>query len=122
MSVINTMSMAVMERTREVGTMRALGLKQYGVTFLFTTEGMLLGLLGSLAGAAIFFTVYAVIAATNPTYLPPSSSSPVPLRVDLVWPALTRNMLFMLVLSMTAAFVPARRSSRMSIVDALGHI
>jgi len=122
MSVINTMSMAVMERTREVGTMRALGLKRYGVTFLFTTEGMLLGLLGSLAGAAIFFTVYGLIAATNPTYVPPSSSSPVPLRVDLVWPALTRNMLFMLALSMTAAFVPARRSSRMSIVDALGHI
>jgi putative ABC transport system permease protein len=122
MSVINTMSMAVMERTREVGTMRALGLKRYGVTFLFTTEGMLLGLLGSLAGAAIFFTVYGLIATTNPTYVPPSSSSPVPLRVDLVWPALTRNMLFMLALSMTAAFVPARRSSRMSIVDALGHI
>jgi putative ABC transport system permease protein len=122
MSVINTMSMAVMERTREVGTMRALGLKQYGVTFLFTTEGMLLGLLGSLAGAAIFFTVYGLIAATNPTYVPPSSSSPVPLRVDLVWSALIKNMLFMLVLSMTAAFVPARRSSRMSIVDALGHI
>lgn len=122
MSVINTMSMAVMERTREIGTMRALGLKQYGVKFLFTTEGMLLGLLGSLIGAAIFFSVYFAIAFTNPTYLPPSSSSPVPLRVDLVWPAMTRNMVFMLALSMMAAFVPARRSSRMSIVDALGHI
>jgi len=122
MSVINTMSMAVMERTREIGTMRALGLKQYGVKFLFTTEGMLLGLLGSLVGAAIFFGVYFVIALTNPTYVPPSSSSPVPLRVDLVWQTLAENMMFMLVLSMAAAFVPARRSSRMSIVDALGHI
>lgn len=122
MSVINTMSMSVIERTREVGTMRALGLKRYGVTFLFTTEGMLLGLIGSLAGAAIFFIVYALIITTNPTYLPPSSSSPVPLRIDLVWPALTRNMLLMLVISMAAAFAPARRSSGMSIVDALGHI
>jgi putative ABC transport system permease protein len=122
MSVINTMSMAVMERTREIGTMRALGLKQYGVKFLFTTEGMLLGLLGSLLGAAIFFSVYVVIATTNPTYVPPASSNPVPLRVDLVWPALARNMVFMLMLSMIAAFVPARRSSRMSIVDALGPI
>lgn len=122
MSVINTMSMAVMERTREIGTMRALGLKRYGVTFLFTTEGMLLGLLGSLLGALIFFAVYFLIMATNPMYVPPSSSTAVPLRVDLVWPALAENMIFMLVLSMAAAFVPARRSSRMTIVDALGHV
>ncbi len=122
MSVINTMSMSVMERTREVGTMRALGLKRQGIKTLFTTEGMLLGLLGSLIGAALFFGVYAVITAATPTYLPPSSSSPVPLRVDIVWPALARYLLFMLALSMAAAFVPARRSSRISIVDALGHI
>ena len=122
MSVINTMSMTVMERTREIGTMRSLGLKRYGVTFLFTTEGMLLGLLGSLIGAAIFFGVYALIAVTNPTYVPPSSSGPVPLRVDLVWSAFGRNMAAMLALSMLAAFVPARRSARMSIVDALGHV
>jgi putative ABC transport system permease protein len=122
MSVINTMSMTVMERTREIGTLRALGFKQYGVKFLFSTEGMLLGLLGSLLGSLLFFGVYFIITMTHPTYVPPASSNPVPLRVDLVWPALTRNVVFMLVLSMIAAFVPARRSAKMSIVDALGHV
>lgn len=122
MSVVNTMSMSVMERTREIGTLRALGFKQYGVKLLFSTEGMLLGFLGSLVGAMIFFGVYFVIEATDPTYMPPSSSNAIPLRVDLVWPSLARNMLFMLVLSTFAALVPARRSARMTIVDALGHI
>lgn len=122
MSVINTMSMTVMERTREIGTLRALGFKQYGVKFLFSIEGMLLGLLGSLFGSLIFFGVYFIIMMTHPTYVPPASSNPVPLRVDLVWPALTRNVIFMLALSMIAAFVPARRSAKMSIVDALGHV
>ncbi len=122
MSVVNTMSMAVMERTREAGTMRALGLKQRGIKALFTTEGMLLGLLGGLIGLALFFTVYFVITASGLTYMPPSSSSPVPLRVDIVWPAMGKYLLFMTSLSMTAAFLPARKSSGMSIVDALGHI
>ncbi len=122
MSIINTMSMSVMERTREIGTMRALGLKRYGVKFLFATEGVLLGLLGSIAGGLIFFAVYSIIIATHPTYIPPASSNPVPLRVDLVWPALAMSVVFMAMLSFAAAFVPARRSARMTIVDALGHI
>jgi putative ABC transport system permease protein len=122
MSVVNTMSVSVMERTREIGTMRALGLKRRGVKSLFATEGLLLGVLGCSAGSVIFFAVYSIISLTHPTYVPPASSSPVPLHVDLMWPALLRSMLFMASLSMVAAYVPARRSARMSIVDALGHI
>jgi putative ABC transport system permease protein len=122
MSVVNTMSMSVMERTREIGTLRALGLKRLGVKALFATEGALLGFLGSAIGFIIFFTVYALITAAHPTYVPPGSSNPVPLRVDLVWPALARSVLFLAVLALIAAYVPARRSARMAIVDALGHI
>ncbi len=122
MSVINTMSMSVMERTREIGTMRALGLKRYGVKFLFAVEGVLLGILGSAAGGLIFFTIYTIIAATHPSYVPPASSNPVPLRVDLVWVALIRSVFFMALLSFIAAYIPARRSAKMTIVDALGHV
>jgi putative ABC transport system permease protein len=122
MSVVNTMSMSVMERTREIGTMRALGLKRRGVKLLFATEGLLLGVLGCAAGSVIFFAVYTIISLTHPTYVPPASSNPVPLHVDLMWTALLLSMVFMASLSMIAAFVPARRSARMSIVDALGHI
>lgn len=122
MSVVNTMSMSVMERTREIGTMRALGFKRYGVKFLFATEGALLGILGSAVGAVLFFSVYSILVFTHPTYIPPSSSTPVPLRVDLVWPLIVRSVFFMAILSIIAAFVPARRSARMTIVDALGHI
>jgi putative ABC transport system permease protein len=122
MSVVNTMSMSVMERTREIGTMRALGLKRRGVKLLFATEGLLLGGLGCAAGSVIFFAVYTIISLTHPTYVPPASSNPVPLHVDLMWTALLLSMVFMASLSMIAAFVPARRSARMSIVDALGHI
>lgn len=122
MSVINTMGVSVLERTREIGTMRALGLKQSGVKFLFASEGMLLGVLGSVLGGLIFFAVYFIIIIIDPMYLPPSTSNPIPLHVDVVWSALIWSIFFMEFLSFSAAFVPARRSAKMTIVDSLGHI
>lgn len=84
MSTVNTMGMAVLERTREIGTLRALGLKRRGISMLFAMEGGLLGLLGSLAGAALHTSMWAVIRAVGPTYTPPGVSTPVPLTVTLV--------------------------------------
>ena len=53
MSTVNTMGMAVLERTREIGTLRALGLKRRGVSLLFALEGGMLGLLGSFMGVVL---------------------------------------------------------------------
>ena len=49
--VLNTALMSVFERTREIGTMRALGTRRARVAGLFLNEGLLLGLAGALGGA-----------------------------------------------------------------------
>ncbi len=51
--VINTMLMIVQERTREIGTMAALGLERKGILQLFLLEGGIMGIIGSLAGALL---------------------------------------------------------------------
>lgn len=122
MSTVNTMGMAVLERTREIGTLRALGLKRRGVSMLFALEGGLLGLLGSFLGVVLHVAVWAVIKAAAPTYTPPGISTPVPLRVDLIPWGLLVLVFCLILLSLAAAIIPARRAARQNIVDALGHV
>src|SRR5512136_2794910 len=52
-TVVNTMSMSVMERTHEIGTLRAMGVKRKGIAIQFMIEGILLGMIGATAGILI---------------------------------------------------------------------
>ncbi len=122
MSTVNTMGMAVLERTREIGTLRALGLKRRGVSLLFAMEGGVLGFFGSFIGVVLHVSVWGMIRASSPTYTPPGISTPVPLVVDLVPRALFVLMLFLVFLSLIAAIVPARRAAKQNVVNALGHV
>jgi putative ABC transport system permease protein len=122
MSTVNTMSMSVVERTREIGTLRVLGVKRRGIGQLFALEGAMLGVFGSLCGAVLNIVVWAVIQIASPTYIPPGLSSPVPLVVSLLPGAMVRLTFFLTLLSMIAAVLPARRAARMEIADALGHV
>jgi putative ABC transport system permease protein len=122
MSTVNTMGMAVLERTREIGTLRALGLKRRGVSLLFALEGGVLGLFGSLIGVLLHIVGWAIIRAYPPTYTPPGISTPVPLIVDLVPGLLLVLMLCLILLSLFAAIIPARRAAGQNVVEALGHV
>jgi len=122
MSTVNTMGMAVLERTREIGTLRALGLKRRGISMLFAMEGGLLGLLGSLIGAVLHTCVWAIIRSIGPTYTPPGVSTPVPLTVSLVPQTLVLLAICLIILSLIAAIMPAKRAARQNIVNALGHV
>lgn len=122
MSVANSMGMTVIERTREIGTLRAIGLKRSGVVRLFTTESMLLTLLGCLLGLLITLAVRWGINLANISYVPPNSVSPVPLLVDLDGGRVAFTFVLMGIVGTLAAYMPARRAARKEIIEALGHV
>jgi len=122
MSIINTMSMSVLERTREIGTLRALGLKRRGVCWLFAVEGTLLGSVGSAAGVLMTVAVWGVIYFVQPSYTPPGGSSPVPLTVNLLPSTMCLMFGFLSVLSLLSAVLPAVQAAKSNVVDALGHV
>lgn len=122
MSVANSMGMTVVERTREIGTLRAIGLKRRGVVRLFTTESMLLTLIGCGVGLLVTVGVRWGINAANVSYVPPNSVSPVPLLIDLDSGRILFTFVLMSVVGTLAALLPARRAAKMDIIDALGHV
>ncbi|NIM93947.1 MAG: FtsX-like permease family protein [Anaerolineales bacterium] len=121
-SVINTMSMAVLERTREIGTLRALGLKRKGVILLFTIESSLLGLCGTIGGLLLTVLGWWLVNLFKPTWIPPGIAARVPIIIQFVPDSMVFSFLFLLVLCLIASLIPARRAARQNVVDALGHV
>lgn len=122
MSVLNTIGMAVVERTTEIGTLRALGLKRPGVIRLFGIESALLGIIGAVLGLGLTMAISLAIAAAGPMWEPPMSSREVLLQIPMVPFFMTATFFALVAFTFCAAYLPARRASRQSIVDALGHV
>ena len=122
-TVSNTMMAAVMERTTEIGTVRAVGLRQSGIRKLFVTEGILLGCVGAVVGVGGALVLGAVINSLNLTWLPPGTSTPLPLtvKVSSEYGMMIGTTVGLIVISTLSAWLPAWRAAKLSIVDALRH-
>ena len=122
-TVGNTMSMAVVERTVEIGTLRALGLRQAGIRRLFVSEGLLLGVSGALLGSLLALGLAWLINHSGLTWLPPGNSERIPLLVRVAgeYGMLLATAVGLIVLSVLSAWWPARRAARLDIVEALRH-
>jgi putative ABC transport system permease protein len=123
LSAAIVMTMAVTERTREIGTLRALGTRPSGIRNLFLAEGFLLALAGCLVGAAFALAVRAALNASG-IVLPPAPGATRGFAIVVKFYPLAYVVGFasMLVTMTVASFFPARRAARMPIVDALAHV
>jgi putative ABC transport system permease protein len=123
-AVVNTMTMNVMERTNEIGTVRAMGVRRGGIRSQFIAEGFLIGAFGATAGSALAFLIAALVNHNGLTWVPPGNANPVPLHVAVSSsPSLVIAAWIGLVLIATiAALVPANSAARLSVVDALRHV
>ena len=123
-TVGNTMSMAVVERTTEIGTLRAIGQRRDGIRRLFVVEGSLLGLIGAMLGVVCALLIAYAINHGGLTWTPPGYVYAYPLKVR-IWGDL--QLIFgsasgLVLVAIVSAWWPANRASKMLIVDALRHV
>lgn len=112
----------MVERTQEIGTLRALGLRRRDVLRIFGAEGFVIGLIGTIAGLAGTLLVIWLFETVDVTYIPPGSTEPVSMLVGFVPSMLAISGLFLTFLSWGAAIFPSFKASRLRIVDAFGHV
>ena len=115
--------MAMFERTREIGTMLAMGTPRSWIVALFMVEATLTGIFGALAGVACGNLLGAAINASGLHMpAPPGLSVPIPFHV-LHLAGLTIGSSLIVVLSLAlASILPAIRASRLEIAEALAHV
>jgi putative ABC transport system permease protein len=123
LSAAIVMTMAVTERTREIGTLRAIGTRPSGIRRMFLAEGAVLAVAGCVVGALIALVVRAALNASGIILPPPPGASHgLPINVRLYPLAYAAGMITMVATMVGASWFPARRASRIPIVDALAHV
>jgi len=122
-TVSNTMNTAVVERTVEIGTLRAIGLRQSGIRRLFLLEGFMLGCLGAGLGILMAVVLGTVINHSGLTWLPPGSSEELPLQLRVLsnMPTVAGTAIGLVIIATVSAWWPAWRAAKLKIVEALRH-
>jgi len=122
LSISNTMMRVIMERTGEVGTAMALGLRRRGVLAMFVVEGLILGLIGGLLGLALGAGLaWAISAVGIPMPPPPGMARGYTAQIAVSATLAAEALLLALATALAASVYPAWKASRLPIVDALRH-
>jgi putative ABC transport system permease protein len=119
LGVANTMLMSVIERTREIGTMMAVGVRRSKILALFVVEALAIGAAGGTAGGLAGLGVVTLLGRRGISFSFPGSRVPFTLT-----PFMTTTYLVQIILMATAgaglfALYPAFRASRLRPVQAL---
>lgn len=122
LSISNTLTMTVLERTAEIGTMMAIGANRKTILRRFVGEGVLLGIFGGLLGVVAGVTLATLISAVGiPMPAPPGMAHGFVGEVRTSLPLVVDAFALAVGTTLIASCYPAWKASRMVIVDALRH-
>jgi ABC-type antimicrobial peptide transport system permease subunit len=120
LGIVNTLVMAILERRREIGIMKALGASDGDVKRIFFVEAGSMGVLGGALGAGLGWTIGRAINFATNIYLQRQDIKPEIFWVVPVW-LVAAALGFSVFVSMFAGLYPASRAAKLDPVQALRH-
>ncbi len=117
--ILQVLTLSFLERTREFGTVRALGTKRHELFRMLLLEGGGLAVFGSLAGVIVGVGLAAIFNAVGVSWQPPGTVEPQTLAIRLTGSTVWLPLLISVTATILSSVFPAARASRMQVVDAL---
>jgi putative ABC transport system permease protein len=118
LGIVNTLVMAILERRREIGVLKALGAADSDVQQLFFVEAGVMGLFGGVLGVTLGWLLGRAITFGTNVYLKRQSLNPIELS-SVPWWLVLSALGFAILVSLVAGLYPASRAARLNPVDAL---
>jgi putative ABC transport system permease protein len=119
---MNTMYAQVAARTREIGTLRAIGFSRRSVLASFIFEALLLCLIGGVIGTALAFVLFNLLLTKPTGTMNFRTFSEVLFNFRLTPPLMIGGLVFSLAMGLLGGFFPAARAARLKIINALREI
>jgi putative ABC transport system permease protein len=113
LGVVNTLTMNIMERTQEIGMLRAIGMTRWQVVKMVLAEAGLMGVIGGLVGLAFGILLSRIFLAGM------SAMSGYSLQFSVPIEAVILGLIVALVVSQLAAIQPARRAAKTNVLEAI---
>lgn len=120
LGIMNTMVMSILERTREIGIMKAIGGSDSDIRRIFLIEASAIGALGGVAGIALGWVMGRAVNFGANLYIQNQGGTPGDLFSMPLW-LIGGAIGFSIVVSLLAGSYPARRAARLDPIRALRH-
>jgi putative ABC transport system permease protein len=118
LGIVNTLVMAILERRREIGILKALGAADSDVQQLFFVEAGVMGLLGGIIGVLFGWLLGRALTFGTNAYLHRQNLNPIELS-SVPWWLVLSALAFAVLVSLAAGLYPASRAAKLNPVDAL---
>jgi len=118
LGIVNTLVMAILERRREIGVLKALGAADADVQQLFFVEAGVMGLFGGFLGVFFGWALGRAITFGTNVYLKRQALNPIELS-SVPWWLILAGIVFAVLVSLAAGLYPASRAAKLNPVDAL---
>ncbi|MFG2132162.1 ABC transporter permease [Streptomyces sp. NPDC048751] len=113
LGIVNTLALSILERTREMGTLRAIGLSRGQTVRMIMTESVVISLFGAVLGIVVGGALGLAVARA----MEDQGVS----RLSLPWGQMLAYLLGAAVVGVIASIAPARRGSRLNVLAAISH-
>jgi putative ABC transport system permease protein len=112
LGIINTLALSVVERTRELGLLRAVGMSRRQLRAMIRWESVIIALIGGVLGVAVGMQIGTTISGSLGTMIT---------EVTFPWARLAMFLVFAVLAGVVAAALPARRAARLDVLGAVTH-